>query len=50
MTPEYEAHKKTGICNAGELTIRSNYLFQHVDGIYMHLQIETPKLSRESIV
>lgn len=28
---------------------RSNHLFQQVDGIYLHLQIETPKLTRENI-
>lgn len=28
---------------------RSNHLFQQVDGIYLHLHTETPKLTRENI-
>lgn len=39
--------RKTGICHFRELIIRSNWLFQQVDGTYMHLQIGTQKLVGE---
>lgn len=49
MTVAYAASTETGIWHTGELMFRSNHLFQQVDGIYLHLQIETPKLTRENI-
>lgn len=46
MTPAYEAHRKTGICHARELTIRSNYFNKSMEPICIY-RLEPQNLVRK---